>query len=103
MTERPDVSVETASERLARSRAELQQLFVENGREVERFDDFLGLNLRRTIMQFHDNSREALLPERHQRPSANDGLHAGRNGVGEHQVQRHGEGNVAEEGHVVSQ
>ena len=81
-----------------------QQLFIENRREVERFDNFLdllSLNLRRTVMQLNHDARHALLPERHQHASANDRLRARRHGVGEHHVERDGEGDVAEEGHVL--
>ena len=79
-----------------------QQLFVEDRREIERFDNFLGFDPWRTIMQLDDDTREALLPERHQHPPAHDRLHAGRDGVGERHVQRHGESDVAEEGHIGS-
>jgi hypothetical protein len=54
----------------------------------------------RTVMQLHHNARQPLLSERHQHPPANDWLHARRDGVGEHYVERHGEGDVAEKGHV---
>jgi len=77
----------------------------ENRREVERFNNLLDLYLgsvdpRRTVMQLNHNPRHALLPERHQHPSANDWFHARRNGVGKHHVKRHSKSDVAEEGHV---
>jgi len=51
-------------------------------------------------MQLHHNAGHALLPKRHQHPPAHDRLHARRNGVGKHHVERHGEGDVAKKGHV---
>ena len=77
-----------------------QQLFIENRREVERLDDFFRLHLRRTVMQLNHNTRQPLLPKRHQHAPANYRFHPRRNRVGEHHVERHGEGDVAEERHV---
>ena len=62
----------------------------EDRREIERFDDVLGLGLRRTVMQLNHDARHALLPERHQHAPADDRLHARRDGVGERHIQRHG-------------
>ena len=47
-------------------------------------------------MQAYDNSGEALLAEGDEHPSADDGLHAVRDGVGVGSVQRHRQANVAE-------
>ena len=83
--------------------SQFQKLFIKHGREIKRFNNFFYLgsfNLRRTIMHFDDNARQALLPKRHQHTPAYNRLHAWRNGVGERHVKRHGEGDVAEEGHV---
>ena len=77
-----------------------QQALVENRRKVERFDDSLRPNSRQTVMQLNHNAREALLPKRHQHPSANHRLHARRNGIGKHHVKRHGQSDIAEEWHV---
>ena len=79
--------------------AELQKLFIENGREIKRFQNFLGFYIRRPIMQLHDNSRQSLLPERHQHTPTHNRLHPRRDGVGERHVQRHRERDVAEKGH----
>ncbi len=84
--------------------AKFQQLLVEDRREIEGFDNFFyldrwGLSLRLAIMQLDNDAPHPLLSERHQHAPADHRLHACRNGVGERHIERHGECNVAEEGH----
>ena len=53
------------------------------------------------IMQFDNDAGHALLPEGHEHAPADHRLHAGRNGISERHVERHGQGDVGEEGHLL--
>ncbi len=76
--------------------AQAYQLGIEHRRRIEHADDILGLNFRLLIMQRCDDSRHALLPERHKHASADHRLHPLGNSVGEDDVERHRQSYVAE-------
>ena len=79
--------------------AEAQQVIVEDWRGVEHAENIFCGDRRLAVVQFDDDARHALLAERDQDASADNGRGIRRDTVGERHVQRHGQGNVAEFGH----
>ena len=59
----------------------------------------LGGDGRLAVVKFDDDARHALLAERDQHASADDGRDVRGDTVGEDHVERHGDGDVAEFGH----
>ncbi len=76
--------------------AQGHELLVEHGRGVEYANHVFGENRGFAIVQADDDAGHASLAEGHEHAPADGGLHAGGHAVGEHRVEGHGQGDVAE-------
>src|SRR5580765_2572400 len=79
--------------------AKAQEYFIEDRRRIDDAQNILGGNFRLVIVHADDDAHHALLAERDQHTSSDNGSHIGRDMVCEGHVERHGQGYVAEVGH----